>query len=347
MFLMPREALLASGFYFFQGIIYGGMGLTDSSMGYFEGLDGTADLRSFFDEPVSNPPDAGPPYSGGDPSLYGDLAPHMEGLPLRDLCVKLSGLSPEDASTLVEFGCMWLDGVQKTDPGLPLPATGLFRLNFPAYGPKKFYETDPSRIVFEDPDMIVYHKESGRPTQGVPYDGYNNVHSGLMRLRGIFLRLPHRLDMGTSGLLLISKNLKAAGFLGKCFQKGIVKKRYLALARGAPPDWEEKDVTASIAKIQNRFTARERGPGLPSWTSFKVLAARDGLVLFLAVPHTGRTHQIRLHLNLLGYPIIGDYIYGGPNYKRLMLRASGIAFRHPISHLPMVMGGPWDTDPDI
>ncbi|MDR2198430.1 MAG: RluA family pseudouridine synthase [Deltaproteobacteria bacterium] len=313
-----------------------------SKPGFFNELVAPADLRDLFDPPLPPPPAAGPPYSGGPPTLAGDLTPEREGRPLKELCALITGLPLSEAEKLVEFGSMWLNNSRVEDPSFPLPPKGSFRLNFPEYGPVKFYEGSPDRIIFEDSDVIVYDKESGRPSQGVPYDSYNNVHSALTRRRGLFLRLPHRLDLGTSGFLLLAKNQRAAGFLGKSFQRGAVSKRYLALATGEAPQWREKDVEINIARIQNRFTVRENGPGLPSRTSFKLLSAQDGLLLFLAVPHTGRTHQIRLHLSHLGYPIMGDNFYGGEIHPRLMLRASGLSFTHPTSRLPVVLGGPFE-----
>jgi RluA family pseudouridine synthase len=203
---------------------------------------------------------------------------------------------------------------------------------------------DPKRIVFEDNDLLVYDKEAGRPSQAVPHDAYNNIHSSLTRLRGITLRLPHRLDAGTSGLLIIAKNLKAAGAMGKAFQKGEVKKRYLALATGVKPTWDSRRVDAPLAKSQGRLVVRENGPGLSATTDFTLLAWDSGCGLFLAEPLTGRTHQIRLHLSFLGYPIKGDTFYGGEPASRLMLKAAGISFKHPITGRPVVIGDGFDTD---
>jgi RluA family pseudouridine synthase len=252
------------------------------------------------------------------------------------------GLSEEDAAELVRFGCLWLNRAQMADPEERLPGSGFFRLNFPAYGPQKFYEASPGRVAYEDGEVLVYNKESGRPSLPVPYDSHNNAQAALIRLFGRPLWLIHRLDMGTSGLLLFAKTRRAAGFLGKSFARGAVKKRYLALSAGPPPEWRERDVSAPIAKVQNRFTVRVNGPGLSARTRFRVLAAKGGLVLFLAIPYTGRTHQIRLHLSLLEYPVIGDPFYGGGPGERLMLRASGLSFGHPSGQRRIVLGGPWE-----
>jgi RluA family pseudouridine synthase len=265
----------------------------------------------------------------------------MEGRPLWELCARATGLPPEEARGLVRFGGVWVDSRPRLDPELQLPGQGEFRVNFPAYGQVSFYEAAPSRIVYEDEHVLVYDKESGRPSQAVPHDAHNNVLSALWRLTGIGLRLPHRLDAGTSGLLLTAKTREAAGALGKAFQRGEVAKRYAALSAGDPPDWEEKDSEACIAKNAGRLLARANGPGLPARTTLKVIARRPGKTLFLAVPHTGRTHQIRLHLSFEGHPVMGDRFYGGAPHPRLMLRATGLSFPHPATGKTVVLGEPW------
>jgi RluA family pseudouridine synthase len=268
----------------------------------------------------------------------------MAGMPLRDLCARATGLPPEEAEELVRFGGIWLDSRQKLDPELPLPARGEFRVNFPAYGIWRFYEADPGRIVYEDGSVLVYDKESGRPSQGVPHDVHNNALSALVRLTGLELRLPHRLDAGTSGLLIMAKTREAAGELGKAFQKGRVSKRYVALSEGEGPAWDEQEVRAAVAKNAGKLVCRANGPGLAAHTTLRVLARRGAKTLFLAVPHTGRTHQIRLHLSFEGHPIAGDRFYGGVPRPRLMLRASGISFPHPLTGRPVVLGEPWEDD---
>jgi 23S rRNA pseudouridine1911/1915/1917 synthase len=308
--------------------------------------DPSLGLSSYFGPPSPDPP-AGPlPYSGRDPVIGGELDPAMEGRPLKDLCVKVTGLGEEEACELIRFGAMWLNARQAPDPTRKLPGQGSFRLNYPPYGPVKFFETDPARVVFEDDYLLVYDKESGRPTQPTPYDCHNDVLSGLDRMTRQQLRLPHRLDVGTSGLLIAVKERRAAGVLGKAFQEGRVRKRYVALNSGPAPDWDETVSEATIAKNDGRYIARANGPGLAAKTSFKVLARAPGRTLFLAVPHTGRTHQIRLHLAFLGFPILGDKTYGGQKAKRVMLKASGVAFKHPVTGKPLVLGEPWE-DSDL
>jgi 23S rRNA pseudouridine1911/1915/1917 synthase len=307
----------------------------------FPRLDELEDFEPLFDAPINSPAPVEAPYSGPSKSLEGELAAFMEGESVTALVRRITNLSEVASRDLVDFGSMWINNSQVLDPNFLLPKSGTFKLCFPEYGPQRFYEANISRIILEDDCLMVYRKESGRPSQAVPHDAYNNVHSALMRLRGIFLRLPHRLDIGTSGLLILAKTQKAAGFLGRAFQKGNVNKRYLALSEGIAPQWKERELIASIAKEDKRYVVREEGPGLVGRTHFKVLGVRGDKVLFLATPHTGRTHQIRLHLSHLGYPIIGDAFYGGRPSGRLMLEASGIDFPHPQTFERVILGGPF------
>jgi 23S rRNA pseudouridine1911/1915/1917 synthase len=262
------------------------------------------------------------------------------------LVARLTRQSPAEAEALVAFGCLWLDDRPSLDPAKSLAAYRQFRFNPPAYGPVRFYEADPGRIVHEDRDILVYHKEAGRPSQAVPYDAHNNVLAALGRLlarRGgpSRLWLPHRLDADTSGLLLLAKTQAAAGALGRAFQAGLVAKTYLALGLGARPERESFQIEAAIAKEGARYVARAAGPGRAARTNFTVLeegpfeagGPEMREVLFRAEPLTGRTHQIRLHLAWAGWPIRGDRFYGrAPEEEaapRLMLAAVGLSLAHP------------------
>jgi 23S rRNA pseudouridine1911/1915/1917 synthase len=264
----------------------------------------------------------------------------LAGEPTWRLVAKLGPLSPEEARDLVDFGSLWLQDRPQPDPAKPLETGQKFRLSWPRYGPNRFYQADPGRIVFQDETALVYNKESGRPAQSVPHDNYNNAQAALERLTGQVLRLPHRLDAGTSGLLLVARSSAAAGILGQAFSAGRVRKLYLALTQGPPPLWSEKTVRACVAKAGQHYVARATGPGKPAQTILRVIATQGGLVLWAAEPLTGRTHQIRLHLAFEGYPILGDTFYGGGPYPRLALRAAGLRFKLPSTKEILTLSPP-------
>ncbi|MDR1920488.1 MAG: RluA family pseudouridine synthase [Candidatus Adiutrix sp.] len=276
-----------------------------------------------------------------EPYVVGPATSSCQGGRLGDLVGQAAGVDEVEAARLIEFGSVWLDDRPCFDPDEPLARHSNFRINPPAYGPVRFYEAADRRIVFEDEDILVYDKEAGRPSQGVPHDAHNNVLAALGRLlraRGeaCDLRLPHRLDADTSGLLLLAKNRESAAALGQSFQRGQVKKEYLCLSRGTKVPDGDFSVETYIAKEGRRYVNRAQGAGLQARTGFSLLAAEGRAgdepagILFLASPQTGRTHQIRLHLQWAGWPIMGDRLYGGyfPS-PRLMLMASRLVFSHP------------------
>lgn len=317
-------------------------------------------MIEIFDSPLPAPALAKPFLPFAEPYIAGPIPAHLKGDKLARLVMLLTRLPADEAAALVEFGSAWLDDRPCLDPARPLAGHSAFRLNPPAYGPNKFYEAEPARIVFEDRDLLVYNKESGRPSQAVPHDAHNNVLAALERLlaaRGEAkprLWLSHRLDADTSGLLLMAKNKEAAGFMGKAFQEGRVSKAYLCRGLGRRPEKNRFTVDAPIAKEGRRYVVKPKGPGLESRTDFTVLDLREAgrlhEALFLAAPLTGRTHQIRLHLAWAGWPIVGDKFYGRHDEAtapapRLMLVSARLSFTHPRTGMPMRLNHPGWAEP--
>jgi len=178
-------------------------------------------------------------------------------------------------------------------------------------------------IIFEDEDLLVIDKPAGlvcHPTKGDEYSslvGRIRLHLG----QGGFLI--NRLDRETSGVVLAAKCSEVAGELGKIWQAGGVRKTYQALVHGQPDSDEGciegrlgKDVASEVV-IKNCV----REDGAKATTHYRVLKrfTRDegAFSLLEIVPLTGRKHQIRIHLQYLGHPIVGDKIYGGDERRYL------------------------------
>ena len=305
-------------------------------------MSGLDSLEGLFDDPCFEPPPGPPPFGAGDHVQKGSISGPFAGKMAFELVMALANADKDLAIELVEFGSLWLDNRVMEDPSRIL-SPGFFRLNMPPHRPRVFYEIDPARIVHSDSDVIVYDKEAGRPSQGVPHDARNNVLAAMERRTGLALRLIHRLDAPTSGLLMIAATKLAASRVGDDLRRRKVRKRYLAMSQGEPPAWRETEVDAPIGKEGSRYLVTEEGKGLSAKTKLTLLARSGEKLLFMAEPLTGRTHQIRLHMAFLGYPVSGDKFYGGAPDLRLMLRASGLAFRHPGDARELVFGGPWDA----
>lgn len=201
------------------------------------------------------------------------------------------------------------------------------------------------RVLHIDDDLIVLDKPAGLPVHAGPKGGAV-LTDGLDALRfGAPVRpeLAHRLDKDTSGCLALGRHPKALAALNKLFAEGRVQKTYWAVVRGTP----EEDAGRIDAPLAKRDAARGwwmrvEPAGSPSVTEWRVLGRGPGLAWLEMRPLTGRTHQLRAHAAHIGYPILGDPIYGrspanGPRLhlhaRRLELPARGarpaLAFEAP------------------
>jgi len=202
----------------------------------------------------------------------------------------------------------------------------------PAGGP-------PVEILHLDPWVVVVSKPSGLlsgPSRrgGICLQGILPEILAAAGERHRRVWLVHRLDYGTSGVLVLARRKTAAGRLGQAFAEGRTRKLYLALCAGRLEEAREVD-----RPIRKRPAAPpEIHPaGRPARTRLEPLAATDQASLILARPRTGRTHQIRLHLAHLGHPILGDAAHGGPlrlpggteECRRLLLHAMELTLPHP------------------
>ena len=183
-------------------------------------------------------------------------------------------------------------------------------------------------IIFEDKNLIVVNKPSG--LLAVAGRGEDKKDSVEERIKAIYKTAAaiHRLDMETSGIMLLAKHKEAERFYKICFEKRLVFKKYLAVCEGVLEADEGILDFPIISDWENRPKQKvdfERGKS--SITKFKVLERRENQTLLALFPLTGRTHQLRLHLSYINHPILGDSLYS-PNsflYKRLFLHCQQMA----------------------
>ncbi len=206
----------------------------------------------------------------------------------------------------------------------------------------------PIELLHVDPEIVVANKPSGLLVHR-GWDDDDDVAMFRVRdaLGGAHVFPVHRLDRGTSGALVFARTKEAAAALAKMFEEGRVDKRYLALVRGTPPD--EGVIDYPIQKAED-------GPRVPARTRFRRVARSeiDRCSLVLAMPETGRLHQIRRHLRHIDHPLIGDMKHGSGainrHYRatyglhRLALHASTIAFDHPLTGARIDVTAPMPDD---
>jgi len=204
-------------------------------------------------------------------------------------------------------------------------------------------------VVYEDEALIIIDK----PT-GVAVHGGSGVSHGVIeslraeRPQAKFLELAHRLDRDTSGLLIVAKKRAALVELHRMLREGEVEKIYLAVARGMPAQaaFEVRESLHKYVTAQGERRVAVREDGKAAVTRVKVMKQGDAYVLLQLNLLTGRTHQIRVHLAHAGHPVVGDDKYGDfplnhqLKAKRLMLHASSLAFRHPMSGAALAFKSP-------
>lgn len=198
--------------------------------------------------------------------------------------------------------------------------------------------TDELQVIYEDNYLIVINKPSGIPS--VPgLDGRISAFDILNRIHGN-LHIVHRLDMDTSGAIIYAKTSEAAACLQRQFEEHTVEKTYIARLSSASEGMRPKagDQGEISLPLSPDYDERPRqkvdiSQGKPSVTSYKVLSVNeDDTIDIIFHPHTGRTHQLRVHsahIKGLGHPIVGDMLYGGAEASRLHLHAASITFIHP------------------
>ncbi len=194
---------------------------------------------------------------------------------------------------------------------------------------------DDIRILHEDPSFLLINKPSGL----LSLSGKHPLNKDSVHYRLVqdfpSATLVHRLDFGTSGIMLVALNKSANAHLTKQFQARHVEKRYRAILHGRVRE-ESGQIDLPIAKDTFPLQKICEREGKPALTYFKVLKHLGGPSTAVEfTPHSGRTHQLRIHSREMGHPILGCDLYASDEAyamaERLMLHASELFFDHPLS----------------
>ena len=282
------------------------------------------------------------------------IGPELAGLEVNTLLRRTLGLSGtvlrrvkwlEDGITLdgarVHVRVRAAEGqtlsVRLTDP---TPTSGVV----PAEGPLD--------IVYEDPDIIVLNKAPGvlvHPGHGHFDDTLGNFlmwHYAQTGDESDFHPV-HRLDKGTSGLVVVAKHAHGQEKLKNQLHTGDFRRVYLAVCDGVPPEWEGI-IDAPIGPVDGSLVAREvRLDGKPARTHYKVLQGRGPRSLVELELETGRTHQIRVHMAHIGCPLTGDFLYGTEDralIARPALHSARLELTHPITGERLIFSAPLPDD---
>lgn len=225
-------------------------------------------------------------------------------------------------------------------------------------------EALPVDILYEDPDLVVLNKPAGmvvHPGAGHASGTLVNAllhHVGDLSGVGGELRpgIVHRLDRGTSGVMVVAKHDAAHQELARQFQDREVEKEYIALVWGVVQAGRRIDAAIGRDPVNRQKMSARARHARSAVTRITRAHHLPGLTLCQVAIHTGRTHQIRVHLSAIGHPIVGDSLYGGihrrvpgdiravQRLERPFLHAYRLAFKHPRDGRPMEFTAPLPED---
>lgn len=243
-------------------------------------------------------------------------------------------LSRAHGAKLVQTGKVTVNDTVQTKTGYKVRVSDVISID---YDPEVFQQIPDIdlEVLYEDKDCVVIYKPVGvlSHSKGA-FNPEATVASWLRRHQETSKRkdvtedmvndrtgIVHRLDRATSGVMICAKSSEALFWLQKQFSQRRVKKTYLAVVQGTLPN-DQAVIDMPIERNPRKpQTFRVGGNGKAAVTNYKLLKTNGKFSLLELKPLTGRTHQLRVHLNQLGHPIIGDTLYGGKKADRMLLHA--------------------------
>lgn len=210
----------------------------------------------------------------------------------------------------------------------------------------------PLNIIYEDEDLLVLNKPAGMPIHPSLNNYTNSIANALAYYfqsqgKPFIFRCCNRLDRDTSGLTIVSKHLVSGSILSDMTKYREVHREYLAIARGSVTP-SEGTIQAPLGRKEGTIIERtvDWEHGEDAVTHYKVVKEANGHSLVSLLLETGRTHQIRIHMKYLGYPLIGDYLYNSDMeyMTRQALHSHHMEFTHPITGEHMSFTAPLPED---
>jgi 23S rRNA pseudouridine1911/1915/1917 synthase len=255
---------------------------------------------------------------------------------------------------LLEQGHVQLDGVPAKTSSRRVRAGQAVRLELVPTEESRAFRPQAMAlsILYEDEHLIVLDKPAGLVVHPAAGNWSGTLLNGLLAHHAGAAQLPragivHRLDKDTSGVMMVGKTLPAVTALVRDIAARVVHRRYLALAHGIPAS-AAFTVEAPIGRDPAvRVRMAVVAGGRPARTDVRVLHSSDGVSALSCTLHTGRTHQIRVHLAWKGHPLVADAVYGGKpllGLTRQALHATELRLEHPITRSPLAFDCPPPPD---
>nr|WP_235538249.1 RluA family pseudouridine synthase [Pelomonas sp. Root1444] len=275
----------------------------------------------------------------------------------------LTGLAPEFSrnhlQALIERGCVVTDGKPVTKPAHKLRAGQRVEIELQPTDESRAFRAEVMALdcTYEDEHLLVVDKPAGLVVHPAPGNWSGTLMNGLLARHPLAATLPragivHRLDKDTSGLMVVGKTLEAVTALSRQIAAREVHREYLALAWGRV---EEAFVVEQALRrdpvSRVKMAVAPANLGKPARTDVFPLGVGEvqgrPVSAVHCVLHTGRTHQIRVHLTHSGHPLVADALYGGVpalGMSRQALHAARLGFTHPITHEALTLRAPLPAD---
>ena len=256
--------------------------------------------------------------------------------------------------TLIEGGQVHVDGRLVTACARRLAAGQQVAVTLLPTPESRAFRPEPMvlALLHEDAQLLVLDKPAGLVVHPAPGNWSGTLLNGLLAHHPGAAALPragivHRLDKDTSGLMVVAKTLPAMTALVRAIAAREVRREYLALVHGVPRE-ARFSIDAPIGRDPvSRVRMAVVPGGKPARTDFERLTAGEGVAALQCRLHTGRTHQIRVHLASHGHPLVADAVYGGApalGLQRQGLHAVRLAFAHPVEGRELAFEAPMPAD---
>lgn len=248
-----------------------------------------------------------------------------------DLAIEqLTQIERSSVTQLIHMGGAYLQKKRHKNPSTLVRAGQLIEAYYqlPISVPSEVF--DAAWVLQDQDHYLIANKPSGIPTQGRRTCDLNCFYEALKRNLNGYLGLHHRLDQDTSGLLFFSRSRQANRDVANLFSQRLMRKKYLTVVRGPwPAEDDSIEINAPIGRQSTHCQPTRQvisQQGKQAITRVDRLASEGDLILLQAQPITGRTHQIRVHLQYVGLPILGDRLYGDTQEHPMLLHCEALSW---------------------
>ena len=269
-----------------------------------------------------------------------------DGCSVRDFLKSGKGFSSRLFLSVKQCGKFLING-NIAYPYTKCNAGDLLEVIFPESHTKVVPQYMPLDILYEDDFFLAVNKPffmPCHPSIGHFDDTLANYVKGYLGDSISAVHIPARIDMNTTGIVIIAKNEYVAGKLATAYKEGMVKKEYLCICHGETG--ESGTINAPIGRKEGSIIEREVSPsGKDAITNYRRILSKNGYSVLNAFPVTGRTHQIRVHFAHIGHPLLGDGLYGREDgIKRHFLHLKRLEFNHPEYGFKVIIEAPIPDD---